>query len=192
MSAAFWLGFNIPDQTSDERPAPGAPSNRRRFVNPASWSSRRVGHRVKLALGSCINYVDLVHEMAEDLARGSHFPKAAALDIALAVREAYINAVKHGNDNDQTKKVEVVFEANASRFMVRVRDEGDGFDWDRPADPLAEENISRPSGRGIFFMKHFVDRVVYHKLPGKGTEVLLEKHLQPAADDGEAMKRRKE
>jgi serine/threonine-protein kinase RsbW len=151
-----------------------------------------VGHKVKLALGSRINYVDLVHEMAEDLARGSHFPKAAALDIALAVREAFINAVKHGNDSDAAKKIEVEFESNASRFMVRVRDEGEGFDWDRPADPLAEENISRASGRGIFFMKHFVDRVAYQKLPGRGTEVLLEKHLQPADDDGEAMKRRKE
>lgn len=151
-----------------------------------------MGKKVKLSLGSRINYVDLVHEMAEDLARGSHFPKAAALDIALAVREAYINAVKHGNENDEGKTVEVEFETNASRFVVRVRDEGKGFDWDRPADPLAEENISRPCGRGIFFMKHFVDRVAYHKLPGKGTEVLLEKHLQPAADAEEAMKRRKE
>lgn len=151
-----------------------------------------MGDKVKLSLGSRIDYVDLVHEMAEDLARGSLFPKAAALDIALAVREAFINAVKHGNENDAAKKVEVEFESNARRFMVRVRDEGEGFDWDRPADPLAEENISRPSGRGIFFMKHFVDRVAYHKLPGKGTEVLLEKHLQPAAADGEAAKRRKE
>lgn len=150
-----------------------------------------MGNKIKLALGSRINYVDLVHEMAEDLARGSHFPKAAALDVALAVREAFINAVKHGNDNDAAKKVEVEFETNASRFIVRVRDEGEGFDWDRQADPLAEENISRPCGRGIFFMKHFVDRVAFQKLPGKGTEVLLEKHLQPAADDGEAMKRRK-
>ncbi len=168
------------------------PSSGPNFANPASWSVRSVGTKIKLALGSRINYVDLVHEMAEDLARGSHFPKAAALDIALAVREAFINAVKHGNDNDAAKKIEVEFETNASRFIVRVRDEGEGFDWDRPADPLAEENISRPCGRGIFFMKHFVDRVAFQKLPGKGTEVLLEKHLQPAAGDGEAMKRRKE
>ena len=151
-----------------------------------------MGHKVKLALVSRIKYVDLVHEMAEDLARGSRFPKAAALDIALAVREAFINAVKHGNANDAGKKVEVEFETNASRFLVRVRDEGEGFDWDRIVDPLSAENISRPGGRGIFFMKHFVDRVAYHRLPGKGTEVLLEKHLQPAARDDGAKKRRKE
>jgi serine/threonine-protein kinase RsbW len=151
-----------------------------------------VGEKIKLAVGSRIGYVDLVHEMAEAIARGSRFPKPAALDIALAVREAFINAVKHGNGNDASKQVEVEFESNASRFMVRVRDEGDGFDWDRPADPLSEENISRPSGRGIFFMKHFVDLVAYQKLPGKGTEVLLVKHLQPSAGGGEAMKRRKE
>lgn len=151
-----------------------------------------VGNKVKLALDSRINYVDLVHEMTEVLARGSKIPKAVALDIALAVREAFINAVKHGNANDAAKKVEVEFETNASRFIVRVRDQGKGFDWDSPADPLAEENISRPNGRGIFFMKHFVDRVAYQYIPGKGTEVRLEKELQPAARDGEAIKRRKE
>jgi len=140
-----------------------------------------VGNRVRLKLGSRITYVDLVHEMTEDLARKARFPKAAALDIALAVREAFINAVKHGNGMDPERLVEVEFQTNAEHFRIRVRDQGPGFDWDRTRDPREEENISRPSGRGIFFMRHFVDRVDFTRLPGKGTEVLLEKNLQPAA-----------
>ncbi len=140
-----------------------------------------MGNRVKLKLSSRITYVDLVHEMTEDLARRARFPKSAALDIALAVREAFINAVKHGNGMDDAKHVEVEFEKNASRFRIWIRDEGRGFDWQHTADPREEENLARTSGRGIFFMKSFVDEVSFVKRPGHGTEVLLEKRLQPAA-----------
>lgn len=139
-----------------------------------------MGDRVKIRLQSRISYVDLVHEMTEELARRAHFPRPAALDIALAVREAFINAVKHGNGMDEAKQVEVEFEKNESRFRILIRDQGAGFDWDRMADPREEENLARTSGRGIFFMKSFVDSVSFHHRPGKGTEVLLEKRLQPA------------
>lgn len=150
-----------------------------------------MGIKVKLKLGSRIVYVDLVHEMAEDLARKAKFPQAAALDIALAVREAFINAVKHGNAFDPAKTVEVEFASNATRFRICVRDQGVGFDWHHTRDPREEENISRPGGRGIFFMKHFVDRVDFTQRPGKGMEVLLEKHLEPVVKSGEATKRRR-
>ena len=140
-----------------------------------------MGHRVKLRLHSRIAYVDLVHDMTQDLARRAHFPKPAALDMALAVREAFINAVKHGNGMNDEKMVEVEFEPNATRLRIWVRDQGEGFDWEKTADPRAEENLARTSGRGIFFMKSFVDTVAFERLPGKGTQVLLEKRLEPAA-----------
>lgn len=154
-----------------------------------------MGRKVKLKLLSRIGYVDLVHEVAEDLARDARFPKPAALNIGLAVREAFINAIKHGNQMDAAKRVEVEFEQTGDRFQVRVRDEGPGFDWDRTIDPLEPANIFRSSGRGIFFMKHFVDRVAFSRRRGKGTEVLLEKRLEPPAGragrNGQAMKRRR-
>jgi serine/threonine-protein kinase RsbW len=140
-----------------------------------------VGQTVKLKLSSRITYVDLVHQMTEDLARRCRFPKPAALDLALAVREAFINAVKHGNGMDEGKAVEVEFERNASRFLVSIRDEGNGFDPTLTADPRAAENLERTSGRGIFFMKSFVDEVSFQRRPGRGMEVLLVKHLAPPA-----------
>lgn len=140
-----------------------------------------MGNRVKIELNSRISYVDLLHEMTEDLARRARFAKPAALDLALAVREAFINAVKHGNGMDENKKVEVEFERNASFFRVWVRDEGRGFDWDHAPDPRAEVNLDRTSGRGIFFMKNFVDAVSFNRRPGKGTEVVLEKRIEPPA-----------
>ena len=151
-----------------------------------------MGRKIKLKLGSRVGYVDLVHQMTEDLARGALFPKPSALDLALAVREAFINAVKHGNRMDVRKKVEVVFESNGRQFSVRVRDQGAGFDWDHTSDPRAEENISRSTGRGIFFMRHFADHVSFMRLPGRGTEVLLEKRLEPAARGRNVMRRRRE
>jgi serine/threonine-protein kinase RsbW len=137
-----------------------------------------VGDTVKLRLHSRIAYVDLVHAMAEKLARRARFPKPEALDIALAVREAFINAVKHGNGMDDAKLVEVEFQRNASQFRIWVRDQGPGFDWEKTADPRDEENLVRTSGRGIFFMRSFVDSVIFENLQGKGTQVLLEKKLE--------------
>ena len=149
---------------------------------------------VKLKLESRIGYVDLVHEMAEGLARRMGFARPMALNIGLAVREAVINAIKHGNGMDASKQIEVMFEKDDGLFRVRVLDEGPGFDWDHTANPLDRENIFRTSGRGIFFMKHFVDRVEFQSRQGKGTEVVLEKKLEPgrrARRAGEAIKRRK-
>ncbi len=137
-----------------------------------------VGRKVSLKLRSRIGYVDLVHELAQDLARGARFAKPAALNIGLAVREAFINAIKHGNNMNDQKLVEVEFEQNAEHFRVRVRDEGPGFDWTKTADPRADENLFLSNGRGIFFMKHFVDHVAFQCSRGKGTEVVLEKRLE--------------
>jgi serine/threonine-protein kinase RsbW len=82
---------------------------------------------------------------------------------------------------DESKCVEVEFERNETRFRVWIRDQGHGFDWNHTADPREAINLDRTSGRGIFFMKNFVDEVSFHTIKGKGTEVLLEKNLQPAA-----------
>jgi serine/threonine-protein kinase RsbW len=143
-----------------------------------------VGRKINLKLRSRIGYVDLVHEIAEDLARSAHFPKPSALNIGLAVREAVINAIKHGNNMDADKMVEVEFEQNAENFRIRVRDQGLGFDWTQTADPRADENLFLSNGRGIFFMKHFVDMVAFQHCRGKGTEVVLEKRLESAGRHG--------
>jgi len=148
----------------------------------------------KLRLESRIGYVDLVHEMAEGLARRMGFARPMALNIGLAVREAVINAIKHGNGMDASKEIEVSFEQDNGLFRVRVMDQGRGFDWDHTRNPLDRENIFRTSGRGIFFMKHFVDRVEFQRRKGKGTEVVLEKKFaEPgrAGRGGEVIKRRK-
>ena len=171
------------DAFPDGRSGPGRPE-----------SPLGVGRNVRLRLESRIGYVDLVHEMTEGLARSMGFAKPMALNIGLAVREAVINAIKHGNAMDASKRIEVSFEQDDGLFRVRVRDQGPGFDWTHTSNPLDRENIFRTSGRGIFFMKHFVDKVEFQRRQGKGTEVVLEKRVKQAGRagrGGEAIKRRK-
>jgi len=103
------------------------------------------------------------------------------LNLGLAVREAAINAIKHGNKMDPMKKLSVVFEFDEDGLSIAVRDKGKGFDPNAVVDPTLPENLLQTSGRGILLMKAFVDRVEVHGGEnGKGAEVLLFKCLRDA------------
>jgi serine/threonine-protein kinase RsbW len=101
--------------------------------------------------------------------------------VGVAIRESVINAIKHGNRLDETKQVFVEFAfqpVNSSTdFVITVRDQGQGFEPDLVADPLAPENMLKSSGRGIFFMRSFMDDVRLRRIPDGGMEVRLVKHL---------------
>ena len=115
----------------------------------------------------------------------------AALDedavhwIGVAVRESVINAIKHGNREEYDKLVTVEFSltpvATPTEFIVRVLDQGQGFDPVGVADPLAPENILKSSGRGIFFMRSFMDDVVLQRASEGGMEVRMVKKLAAGA-----------
>ena len=89
--------------------------------------------------------------------------------------------MKHGNGNDVRKRTRVEFAAWVDppqpRVVVRVRDEGSGFDMTGVPDPLAPENISETSGRGIFLMRALMDDVQVHHFPAGGTEIVLAKTI---------------
>ena len=77
-------------------------------------------------------------------------------------------------------------------MTIRIDDEGEGFDPSRIPDPTQPENLLRPSGRGIFYMQQFMNRVQFSRAPGGGTSVLMVKNLQPttrSADDEEPTSR---
>ncbi len=82
--------------------------------------------------------------------------------IRLALEEALINAIKHGNQMDRNKKVHVVYRIGSDRFDVTVTDEGPGFDPADVPDPTAVENLERPSGRGLMLMRHYMNDVCYN------------------------------
>ncbi len=77
----------------------------------------------------------------------------------MAVREAVANAVKHGNKLDETKRVEITFENTNEGFQITVRDFGMGFAVEEVPDPTNPENLLKANGRGILFMRSFMDSV---------------------------------
>jgi serine/threonine-protein kinase RsbW len=87
-------------------------------------------------------------------------PQDTRINIPLACDEAITNAIVHGNESHPDKKVNIQIYVSNSRFRIRVRDQGPGFDYEAVADPREGENVHRSSGRGIFLMRSIMDRVL--------------------------------
>ena len=131
--------------------------------------------RVSLTLDSSLDSVNKVEEAAEKFAQRAGFDEDAITNIAMAVREAAVNAVLHGNAYDPDKYITVNFESTATSLIFRIADQGPGLNPDTIPDPLAPENILRGSGRGIFLIRAFMDEVNFRQLH-PGTELTLIKH----------------
>jgi len=135
--------------------------------------------RVSLTLASSVESVNQLERTAEDFAARAGFDEDTAPNIAMAVREAAVNAVLHGNSYDPAKHISASFETTAGDLIIRIADQGAGLDPDSLPDPLAPENILRGSGRGIFLIRAFMDEVHFRQLH-PGTELTLIKHRAPA------------
>ena len=133
-----------------------------------------------LAIGSRFENIELVQLVLKDSLDQLGLDDDNRHWIDVAVREAVANAIKHGNLEDPAKQVHVdlTLEGNQGDLLViRVQDEGKGFDPFELEDPLAPENLLKPNGRGIFYMKSFMDDIQYGRRPGGGTVVTLRKRL---------------
>jgi serine/threonine-protein kinase RsbW len=128
-------------------------------------------------LDSTLDSVDSAEDIALSVARKAGFPEDDLHKIAMAVRECMVNAVVHGNRYSAHKKVRLSVSASPDRFMVTIADQGEGFDIAKLPDPLAEENLLRHSGRGIFLIRAFMDEVQMRPATPAGTEVTLVKYM---------------
>jgi serine/threonine-protein kinase RsbW len=134
-----------------------------------------------LAVASRFENIELVQAVVDDLLARLGVEEEERHWVGLAVREAVANAIKHGNASDPSKQVEVEVGLLAGEVVLTVRDEGGGFDPGSVADPLAPENLLRPGGRGIFYMRSLMDHVDYRFGATGGTEVVLRKRVTGAA-----------
>src|SRR2546429_8698962 len=118
-------------------------------------------HIIRLEFSSVFEMLDFVQVVSDHLARGVGLDDDALHWVGVAIRESVINAIKHGNRNDSSKHVIAEFEADVRRpeLVIRVRDQGSGFDHETLADPLAPETLLKASGRGIFLIRNFMDDV---------------------------------
>ena len=123
--------------------------------------------------------VSEIEAAADKLAEEAGVDEEERFRIAMAVREAAVNAVLHGNDYDPAKQVTASFENNGKSLVFTIGDQGKGVDWENLPDPLAPENLLRGTGRGIFLIRSFMDEVHFRQLE-PGTELTLIKHLAPA------------
>ena len=132
--------------------------------------------RVTYTLESSLDSVDKVEQTAEQMARNAGIDEDEAFRLSMAVREAAVNAVLHGNAYDPGKRITASFEIAGGDLIIRISDQGEGLDPARLPDPLAPENLLRGSGRGIFLIRSFMDEVHFKQLH-PGTELTLIKHL---------------
>lgn len=138
-------------------------------------------HAFHLSIGSRFDNIDLVQVVLNEALEGLGFGEDDRHWIDLAVREAVANAIQHGNREDPTKTVQVDFGLEEEEAVIRVRDEGEGFDPATLADPLAKENLLQPGGRGLLYIRSFMDGVEMRVHPQGGTEVTLRKRIPAPA-----------
>ena len=132
--------------------------------------------RVCYTLDSTLETVNSAEEAAGRKAAEAGFDEEEVMQISMAVREAAINAVLHGNAYDPSKKVTIAFERTPRDLVIVVCDQGKGLDASRIPDPLAPDNLMKTSGRGIFLIRSFMDEVEIH--PSQtGTELRMIKHV---------------
>ena len=127
----------------------------------------------ELSLPSRIDTVATAAALVAEFLSRSGITEDAAFGIDMAVREAVTNAVVHGNRKDENKSVDVTLKSSPDAVEISVHDQGAGFNPEDVPDPTAVENIFKASGRGIFFLRSFMDEVNWLIRPGGGTTVRM-------------------
>jgi len=117
----------------------------------------------QLELPSAVEGIHIIEKLIETICSTYKLSEDHYGNILVAVTEAVNNAIYHGNKADPSKKVHVGFKSSATTISFSVRDEGPGFDFKHLPDPTDPANIEKPSGRGIFLMKHLADDVKFSK-----------------------------
>jgi len=138
-------------------------------------------HVIRIELPSSFELLDLVQLLCDRLSTLAGLDEDTSHWVSVSVRESVINAIKHGNREDIRKHVVVEFSLTPTQapkeFVVQVLDEGKGFDPEEVADPLDPANMMKSSGRGIFFMRNFMDDVTIARRPEGGMMVRMSKKL---------------
>lgn len=138
-------------------------------------------HTVRLEFGSAFDMLDFVQVVSDYIGRMAGLDEDALHWVGVAVRESVVNAIKHGNQNDESKRVVVEFTPVPSHapeeLVIRVEDEGEGFDPEELADPLSPENVLKSSGRGIFLIRSFMDDVHLERGKTRGMQIRMVKKV---------------
>ena len=130
-----------------------------------------------ITIPSSPDHIAAVDEFLEGWLRQRNVPEDTIADLAIAVTELVNNAIKHGNKKDQTKKVTVSLHFINGEAQATVSDEGEGFDPESIPNPIAEENLLKEIGRGIFIVKSLMDKVEFAFPAAGGTRITITKKI---------------
>ena len=134
-------------------------------------------NKIEVTIGSALEYLDLVQTVTDCITSFMGFDEDTAHWIGMSVRETVTNAIQHGNKLDQNKKVDIYYEVAPDHLEISVKDQGNGFQVENLPNPLDPENLLKPSGRGIFYIRSFMDEVEFRSLSQGGTEVYMVKRI---------------
>lgn len=134
-----------------------------------------------LLVASDLAEVRRVQDAIEAALQANRFGESDQFAVKLAVEEALVNAIKHGNQMDPAKTVRVWYAVDDEQFRIHITDEGTGFNPDDLPDPTADDFLERPCGRGVLLIKSFMTTVDFR---GRGNEVVMSK-LKTPPDGGE-------
>jgi serine/threonine-protein kinase RsbW len=133
--------------------------------------------KIEVCIGSALEYLDLVQIITDCITGSMGLDGDSAHWVGMSVRESVTNAIQHGNKLDQSKRVEILYEIAADHLGISVIDQGKGFRFEDLPNPLDPENLLKPSGRGIFYIRSFMDRVEFRQHSQGGLEVHMLKRV---------------
>ena len=134
---------------------------------------------VSLTCNTDLRFIDLIQVVGSELLKHMNFSHEDGERVWLAIQEGIGNAMRHGNKLDKRKNIEVNFIPLSNRLEIRIKDTGAGVDLDTLPNPNLPENLLKPCGRGVYFMKQVMDQVVMEKDP-KGSTLVLVKFRRSA------------
>ena len=138
---------------------------------------KRIANEIEVIISSALDNLDLIQTLTDCITSFMSFDEDSAHWIGMSVRESVTNAIQHGNKLDLSKKVDICFDIAPDRLSISVRDQGNGFQADQIPNPLDGDNLLKPSGRGIFYIRTFMDEVEFRPLSQGGMEVHMVKRI---------------
>jgi serine/threonine-protein kinase RsbW len=136
---------------------------------------------IRVTLETAWQTIDLAQLMTQRLAEALGYDETEVHHVAMSVREGIINALHYGNRMQRDKQIFLSYTFEPDRLVIRLLDQGGGFELADVADPLAEENLLKSSGRGLLLVRAFMDDVRVGQGAQGGAELILVKRLPQAA-----------
>jgi serine/threonine-protein kinase RsbW len=138
---------------------------------------KTIANEIDVIISSALDNLDLIQILTDCITSFMRFDEDAAHWIGMSVRESVTNAIQHGNKLDLSKKVDICFIVSPDQISITVKDQGNGFRAEDIPNPLDAANLLKPSGRGIYYIRTFMDEVEFRPLSQGGMEVHMVKRI---------------